>query len=246
MRALLVVLAACGRVGFDAVPPSGTSDANADAQTAFCASQSGLVFCDDFDEGGGTAQWDLAHQSSGSFTVDGAESFSASSSLLVQTDALGSGEQASVYIAKTAFSSYNHVLATFAVRFASGATGEPVFGILAFDDGSHGHRIEIVERPAPADVYIEDIDTPSGSTPAYQYYNTNMVMPVDSWHTVAIDYTGGANASLALTVDGASFLSRAPIYTSAGQFQLFIGMPFLSDPATPWSARFDNVTVSAQ
>lgn len=247
-RALLVALTACGRIGFDATAPvaDAAADAAADAHVGFCASQSGLVFCDDFDEGNGTAQWDFPQQSMGTIAVDNADSVSAPSSFVAQTISLANMQQASASIQKTNFPSYQHVVAKFSLHIVNAGTSDAVLCGLIFDDGAELHEIELVARAGPGTAYVEDANTPSGMNPTFQSYDTTRVLPADGWHDITIDYTSGASANLVVMVDSTAFLDQAPIYTTGGQFKLVVGMVFINGPATPWTVRFDNVTVSAQ
>jgi hypothetical protein len=239
LRAIaLACVCACGRIDFGAMPADAAQQPG-DGALGFCAQNTGQTFCSDFDEG--AIGWDSVQMFFGTAALDSAEAKSPPSSLQIDTTAIPTGSEPDVGVTKTFGQALNIKLA-FDVFIDVMGTNEPILFQLAFDDGAEIHAIELVERVPPGLAYIEDSNTPSGMGPTFGYFQA---VPLDAgvWHRVIVGYLSGASPQLTVDFDGTNVINTAPMFTTAGQLTLQLGVVYSGAPAAPWRMHFDNVTL---
>jgi hypothetical protein len=250
----LAVLGACGRVGFGVIGPAGGGDANTasdatdDAIDApavpFCASMPTATFCRDFDEGNGINDWVDLTQFNGTVQIDSVAGLSPPASLWVDTTAIGTGAESDAFVDQPNVGVAAGVSATLAIWIDSSGTGDAVLCEIYMDDGNRLHTLELVARDALNPAYVEDSDQPSGG--GTQMFSNDGLAPLapGMWHHIDVDYTSGASAMLVIKIDGVPVLSRVPMFTTAGQVKLELGVPYLAGPSTPWQVHLDDFAVT--
>jgi hypothetical protein len=232
-RAALVVLAACGRIGF---VPEGDSS----AAVGFCASRTPTpALCDDFDNGIGTV-WNNPSMNGGTYALDTGAGASPPASLAVSLDALAtSATVARVDLRADDVASGSHVNVSSAMRIDD-VTTELVMFQFDLDDGTTDHGIELVYRPSPGLSYIEDVLGPSGgNSTSYAYYQL-VAVPPGEWHTWNLDMT---STLLVVSLDDAQVLSMAPAASIAGKASMQVGVVYATGPSLPEQLHYDNVVL---
>lgn len=241
----LVVLAACGRVGFDARPDAlGTGDATGDAALPFCQTVT-ATFCDDFDEGQALSRWTSINMFGGTVGVDAADAQSAPDAMAVSLATVAASATADADAETPLLGIASELSATFDLAFEQIGSGDPVVFAMDLDDGSQTHEIELVQRVPPGVAYIEDIVIPNGGSAQFTYDDL-VTVDAGAWHHVAIDLVSGAGSQLTVAIDGAQVLQVVPSASNGGQAYARAGTIYLAGPATPWLLHLDNIAVTAR
>jgi hypothetical protein len=244
------------------------SDAKADAAEAglgFCATQTGLIFCQDFDEGNGLAtgaglnQWsNLTGSTTGpnpNLSISKAEAVSLPNSLLIALTNTQSANAIETITpaggVTTADFKFQLFLATlpnaggFVVdyQFADSGGGPDAFG---FRLGVFGNATGGLDH---ADVEHNDSLTSAGYV-----VGPNVPMNFQSWNDIEMLATfsaqtdGGFVVAFQLNINGSSaYMKTFPApFAAAPLVRLHVGLPYVFTNNTTWNVYDDNVTLAVK
>jgi hypothetical protein len=227
------------------------SGAARDAGGTWCATQTGLAFCEDFDrpDAGLAAAWDFVQPSNlgASLSIDPATSASAPNSLLAIVPAESTGGRQVIVI--------KHFGPLGKIRLAADIVVE------AGDPQSVSNALAIVLSPPPLG-YTEydlnlDLLSDGCTLTAYAAYpdggaargSSGLGVSFGAWKRIQIELTLGENPVGRAFDEAGNTLAELtmPKVISRGT-QVELGAPFISAAGarttSKWQVRFDNVTVS--
>jgi hypothetical protein len=229
-------------------PADGGADAPTDrvdgsSGSGFCAS---LVpapkFCDDFDDGNATDDWDQATVLAGQseITLDTTTSTSAPASLHGVVNAVPVTEGGFASVRSTVTGTPTHVTFALSVRPKTSAITKG--GIAIADlDLSLNHVLTLYLRdddPAGQKPSLKEID---GST--ITYHPLPKVPPADVWTRIAFD-VDAATGKLTLTYGTEKILDAITIGAGATKDPTFrVGAVYVIGPTDPFEIHVDDVVV---
>ncbi|HEY1558287.1 MAG TPA: hypothetical protein VGF94_25850 [Kofleriaceae bacterium] len=232
-----LVLAACGRVGFEEREP----DARA---PAFCAALgTPALFCEDFEDGS-FGNFAGMNSDLGAVAIVPAAAHASHFGLEASTQMLASGDNATAELQATLATPITSARFAFDLDIATAGTSDLAIGSIDMDDGMQMHIVEYVYRLAPGTSYIEDVVKPNGGSSSFNSYPFESATPA-TWHRVEIDFTTGTGASCTVLTDGTQVLATPLVGTTGGAPQLDLGAQFVQGPAAGWAVDLDNVVVDA-
>ncbi len=241
--------------GAEAGPPgeAGVPDAGDDGRDAadaapdvvpsgFCA---GLAktpkFCDDFDDGDLTDDWDQSTVLTQSvIDLDDSTFTSAPVSFVVVTKQIDAGAGGNASLRKTVLGSVSRASLAFAARFSTTTITKGLLAIATLDVSSN-HYFTLYLRDGDADAPAAILEELAGSTQTRHLLTRLPVAGLWTKIVIDVDLAGGkAN----VTFDGVKALDNAPIDATLGtEATIRIGAVYLFPPSDPFTARFDDVVL---
>ena len=231
--------------GPDAGRDADPADAKRDVVVSpnhYCAKLSPAPrFCDDFDDGDLTNDWDVNTVLSGStIALDDAQFASGPFSYVVQTKALTTaGSSGNALLRKTVLGTVKHPKLSFSAFFPSVTFTKGIIAIATLDvSSSHYFTLNLRDQDAVPAASLEEF---VGAT--MTRHVLTRLPPAGVWTriTVDLDFTTG-KANVSFGADKA--LADEPIMAVPGtETTIRLGAVYCEGPADPFLARFDDVVV---
>ncbi len=230
------------------------SDAGADADAAdarkdvlipgssYCA---GLVpkpkFCDDFDDGDLTGDWDQSTVLPPSvIDLDDSTFASAPLSFFVATKPVAAGSAGNASLRKTVLGAVSHVNLAFSARFTTTTITKGLVAIATLDV-SLNHFFTLYLRDGDPDAPAAVLEEQSAGT--LTRHLLTRLPPAATWTRIVIDLeftTGKASVSFG----GQKALDAAPIALVVGtEATIRVGAVYVYGPTEPFEARYDDVVL---
>jgi hypothetical protein len=251
--------------GSDSGDASTGSETGSDSarlvDAGWCATQTGVIYCADFDEGPLASNFDTITSKGGAATLDTGNPLSAPNVMLVQTS---TGAQTVDVAGYHAFPSLT--LASGMVLTASAdirveqvdqtnKSDAVPFEIQLYDPFRTDWELELElvwnAGAGALDVnLVENADLPDGGNPWYSTAGSAKI-PLDTWKRVTIELTLGPAAlpiSARLLLDGTVIATVAKLHpaTVGATAEVIVGTSWVNPGNAAWNMRFDDVTFATQ
>jgi hypothetical protein len=259
-----------------AAPPSSGSDSGADSSSVapgtdastdgstlpFCANQSGLTFCDDFDEedAGAFANWDqIIANTQGSVTLDSTLSTSPPNSMSAQMGALVGGSSSEADLLKS-FQEFQGKGITIVMQFDmdvqawdSSTMGQIIAAEIIFKNSTNQYN-QIVFNLNSIGTGVtgqiaENAVLGDGGQPYYNYVFSQHPA-TKKWTHVEIDmsipsYSSSSFNTVAAKLDGQTVLDTTPLQIGIqdGTPVAHLGIGYIVSATSPWVVNYDNFTL---
>jgi len=227
-------------------PPAADAGAEADADAGFCESLGGgHAFCEDFDHGVFSAQFDKIVTTQGvSLGSDGAEFTSPPLSLLAIFPAkTGKSDQA--YMTR-AFATATSGTFALDVRFDAWTPGSSgVFAEMRIDDNlPTEHTLEAYATDTYA--ALEENFAAADGGQAFVDHTFSTPIPLGAWRRVSFSLDVSSHTCSA-SLDGVTVFSGSldPSW-AAGPIQIHAGLTYVGAETNGWQARYDDLVFDFQ